>query len=167
MLGQLSILIKSTDVKDRLMVHILDSGNLTEQSLLLKYFVNQMATSLGKIGQHALKVKLHISTVKIFMNILDIVCTPDAPVIPTDSEYTLDKDDGYVIVNSIEYPSLTRTENLKLLSTFNNVDIAKNYMANLTYHCGSAREFFNEDGSRSSSQSMTCQWDKTWTHQLG
>ena len=41
--------------------------------------------------------------------------------------------------------------------------IAKNYMANLTYHCGSAREFFYEDESQSVTQSMTCQWDKTWT----
>ena len=95
--------------------------------------------------------------------ILDITCTPDAPVIPTDSEYTLDEDDGYVIVNSLEYPSLSRTTDLKLLSTFNNIDIAKNYMANLTYHCGSAREFFDEEGESSPTQSITCQWDKTWS----
>ena len=31
------------------------------------------------------------------------------------------------------------------------------------YHCGSAREFLQSDGSHSPSQSMTCQWDKTWT----
>ena len=36
-------------------------------------------------------------------------------------------------------------------------------MANLTYRCGSAREFFYADGSHSPSQSMTCQWDKTWS----
>ena len=36
-------------------------------------------------------------------------------------------------------------------------------MANLTYYCGDAREFFHSDGSQSVTQSMTCQWDKTWT----
>ena len=36
-------------------------------------------------------------------------------------------------------------------------------MANLTYGCGAAREFFYQDGTQSPTQSMTCQWDKTWT----
>ena len=70
----------------------------------------------------------------------------------------------------MEYPSLTKTADQKYLSTYNNTKIAKNYMANLTYHCGSAREFFYGGGEPSSpSQSMTCQWDKTWTptHELG
>ena len=142
-----------------------DSGNLTGQSPLLRFFVNQMVISPGKIGKLAWKVifsRLDLSC-KFSYIILDITCTPDAPVIPTDSEYTLDEDDGYVIVNSLQYPSLSRTTDLKLLSTFNNIDIAKNYMANLTYHCGSAREFFVEEGESSPTQSMTCQWDKTWS----
>ena len=36
-------------------------------------------------------------------------------------------------------------------------------MANLTYHCGTAREFKLPDGSFTPTESMTCQWDKTWT----
>ena len=44
-----------------------------------------------------------------------------------------------------------------------NTLIAKNYMANLTYDCGSAREFFYDDGTQAKTQSMTCQWDRTWT----
>ena len=81
-----------------------------------------------------------------------------------------DQDDGYVVVDSMEYPSLIKTADQKYLSSYNNTKIAKNYMANLTYHCGSAREFFYGGGEPSSpSQSMTCQWDKTWTptHELG
>ena len=33
----------------------------------------------------------------------------------------------------------------------------------LSYHCGSAREFFYPDGSQSASQEMSCQWDKSWS----
>ena len=36
-------------------------------------------------------------------------------------------------------------------------------MTNLTYNCGSAREFFYADDSHDKTQSMTCQWDRTWT----
>ena len=32
----------------------------------------------------------------------------------------------------------------------------------LSYHCGSAREFFYPDGSQSVSQSMRCHWDRQW-----
>ena len=37
------------------------------------------------------------------------------------------------------------------------------------YRCGSAREFFNPDGTQSQEQSMTCQWNRTWmpTNRLG
>ena len=96
----------------------------------------------------------------------DITCAPDPPVIPTNPEYTLSKDDGTVTVNSLQYPvypTENRVENMILNSTENNTLLAKNYMANLTYHCGSAREFFYEDGTQAVTQSMTCQWDKTWT----
>ena len=96
----------------------------------------------------------------------DITCSPDPPVIPTHTEYTLVSDDGTVTVNSLIYPTYPaeiRVTDAVFNSTENNTMIAKNYMANLTYHCGSAREFFYEDESQSETQSMTCQWDKTWT----
>ena len=94
---------------------------------------------------------------------LDIECSPLAPEIPTHTEYTLEKDDGYVIINSLVYPSLDRTTDLMKKSDYNNTLIPRNYMANLTYSCGAAREFFYKDGTQSPTQSMTCQWDKTWT----
>ena len=95
----------------------------------------------------------------------DITCSPDPPLIPTHSEYTLTTDDGSVTVNSIiypTYPSVNRFSEV-FISTKNNTELPKNYMANLTYHCGSAREFFYDNGTQAETQSMTCQWDKTWT----
>ena len=65
----------------------------------------------------------------------DIECSPLPPMIPTNPEYTLESDDGKVIINSLEYPTYPdeiRTSNLVKNSTFANVDIPKNYMANLT-----------------------------------
>ena len=56
-------------------------------------------------------------------------------MIPTNPEYTLESDDGKVIINSLEYPTYPdeiRTSNLVKNSTYANVDIPKNYMANLT-----------------------------------
>merc|ERR1719445_600072 len=46
--------------------------------------------------------------------------------------------------------------------------IPRNYMANLTYDCGSAREFVEGDGVTVKLINMTCQWNKEWTptHQL-
>ena len=60
-------------------------------------------------------------------------------------------------------PSENRTTNLVWTSEYSNSIIPKNYMANLTYHCGSGREFKISDSEHSPSQSITCQWDKTWT----
>ena len=94
-------------------------------------------------------------------------------MIPTHSEYTLAQWDGRVLINGLQYPIIpveNRTTNLEWTSDHNEGStIPKNYMANLTYSCGSAREFFYSDDSQSASQEMTCQWDKTWspTHQLG
>ena len=96
----------------------------------------------------------------------DVTCSPDPPIIPTHSEYSLVADDGTVIVNSLiypTYPSENRITDQVLNSTQNNTLIAKNYMTNLTYNCGSAREFFYADDSQDKTQSMTCQWDRTWT----
>ena len=63
----------------------------------------------------------------------DITCSPDPPVIPSHSEYTNRPEyDGTVTVDSLEYPSLVRTEALVLTSLTNNTLLAKNYMANLT-----------------------------------
>ena len=54
-------------------------------------------------------------------------------MIPSHSEYSGRPEyDGTVTVNSLEYPSLVRTDNLVLNSLTNNTLLAKNYMANLT-----------------------------------
>ena len=101
-----------------------------------------------------------------FIYILDITCNPDPPDIPTNPEYILASDDGTVTINSLVYPvypNEQRTTNLVLNSTNSYSEFPKNYMTNLTYSCGSAREFFYADGSHSPTQSMTCQWDRTWT----
>ena len=74
--------------------------------------------------------------------------------------------DGSVTINSLQYPvhpTENRLTDLKKISTFNTSEIPRNYMANLTYRCGSAREFFFEDDSQSETISMTCQWNKEWT----
>ncbi len=96
----------------------------------------------------------------------DVICEPDPPIIPTHTEFALVSDDGTVTINGLIYPTYpveNRISNDVWNSTKNNTLIAKNYMANLTYDCGSAREFFYEDGSQAKTQSMTCQWDRTWT----
>ena len=103
----------------------------------------------------------------------DIECSPLPPVIPTHEEYFISAadgniywNDGSVTINSLEYPTYpteTRISNLVKDSNFSNSLIPRNYMANLTYHCGTAREFKLPDGSFTPTESMTCQWDKTWT----
>ena len=98
----------------------------------------------------------------------DVICSPDPPEIPTHTEYTLIKDDGTVTINGLTYPTYPQEIKISNVwnSSMNNKFIAKNYMANLTYDCGSAREFFYDDDSQSKTQSMTCQWDRTWTPQV-
>ena len=96
----------------------------------------------------------------------DVICEPDPPLIPTHTEYALVSDDGTVTINAIIYPTYPVENGISndvWNSTKNNTLVAKNYMANLTYDCGSAREFFYEDGTQAKTQSMTCQWDRTWT----
>ena len=76
------------------------------------------------------------------------------------------KDDGTVTINSLLYPVIpveTRTTDLVKKSTYNNTLISRNYMTNLTYQCGSARMFLDRDKQHQPSQSMSCQWDKSWS----
>ena len=96
----------------------------------------------------------------------DITCSPLPPAIPTHSEYTDTKDDGRVTINSLLYPVIpveTRTSNLVRKSTYNNTDLPRNYMANLTYECGAARKFKDREGNHQPTQTMSCQWDKSWS----
>ena len=96
----------------------------------------------------------------------DITCSPLPPAIPTHWEYTDTKDDGTVTINSLTYPVIPnemRTTDLVKTSEYNNTLIARNYMANLTYHCGSARKFLLSTGGHADSQAMSCQWDRRWT----
>lgn len=88
----------------------------------------------------------------------DVVC-PEPPQIPNHPNYTLPSDYGHVVYQSMIYPQLTTNSN----STTNFTEIPRNYMANLTYYCGSAREFLNYDGSHEKSLSMSCQWNEQWT----
>ena len=109
---------------------------------------------------------LVVLLVKLIFPILDISCNPAPPLVPTHTEYTLSEDDGTVTINSLEYPVLPtdlRTTDLVVDSTYNHSLIPRNYMANLTYRCGSAREFLDVDGEHQESLNMTCQWDQTWT----
>ena len=94
----------------------------------------------------------------------DVICSPDPPIIPTHTEYTLVSDDGTVAMNGLIYPTYPIENRINEVwnSSRNNTLIAKNYMANLTYDCGSAREFFYDDGTQAKTQSLTCQWDRTW-----
>ena len=46
---------------------------------------------------------------------------------------------------------------------YNNTELPRNFMANLTYSCGTARRFLLGNGDHQELQSMTCQWDKTWS----
>ena len=98
----------------------------------------------------------------------DITCDEPAPHIPTDPEYTLPSYDGTVVVTSLAYPSLQRTQ-AKFYSNKSSSELARNYLANLTYSCGGARQFFQDGTSTGQEQSTTCLWDKSWspTHQLG
>ena len=91
----------------------------------------------------------------------DITC-PLPPEIPSHDDYSLPSDDGHVIYQSLIYPTLT-DNSATVNSTVKNIDIPRNYMTNLTYYCGAARQFLTPDGSHVESMSATCQWDTTWS----
>ena len=114
-------------------------------------------------GRHASKVKDNINLISNPLP-ADIECLDAPPEVPTHEEYTLPAYDGTVLINSLTYPDFTRTSDLKVNSSTKSGELPRNYMANLTYTCGWAREFV-EGGVE---QSMTCQWNKTWTptHEL-
>ena len=63
--------------------------------------------------------------------VTDITCDPEPPQIPTHTEYALASDDGTVVINSLEYPSLVRIQDQIVNSTMNNTLLPSNYMANL------------------------------------
>ena len=58
----------------------------------------------------------------------------DPPGIPHDAEYSqsMQKDDGRVAIEHYEYPDLGTPYTGLHLSTLNQSDIPRNYMANLT-----------------------------------
>ena len=53
------------------------------------------------------------------------------------------ENDGVVSAESLSYPDLTRTSITKD-SFYNSSLLPRNYMANLTYQCGAAREFLHQ-----------------------
>ena len=94
-----------------------------------------------------------------------MTCSPDPPDIPTHSEYSLPSDDGKVVIQTLEYPTHPTYNRMEyhLNSSWSSDLIPKNYMTNLSYWCGSAREFVSPDGSHSPSQELSCQWDRRWS----
>ena len=71
----------------------------------------------------------------------DILCDTLPPKIPSNIEYSIETvpgvrdlvaDDGAVIVTSMVYPALERTQDYRMNSTMEDTDIPRNYMANLT-----------------------------------
>ena len=61
----------------------------------------------------------------------DIECDPLPPQIPTHGDYILADDDGHVVYSSLVYPALNMVDGM-YNSSFNNTEIPRNYMANLT-----------------------------------
>ena len=55
-------------------------------------------------------------------------------MIPSHSEYTLAKDDGWVKINSMEYPALVVTRDKIVNSSLNNTLLPRNYNATLEYN---------------------------------
>ena len=90
-----------------------------------------------------------------------MTCEETPPEVPTHEEYTLADYDGTVRVTNLSYPSLQRTQ-LTTNSSLPATGLPRNYMANLTYTCGSARRFITDSGPEEE-QSMTCGWDKQWS----
>ena len=52
-------------------------------------------------------------------------------MIPSHSEYTLAEDDGWVKINSMEYPDLVVTRDKIVNSSLNNTLLPRNYNATL------------------------------------
>ena len=63
------------------------------------------------------------------------MCTEEPPAIPHDDEYneSMEKDDGRVSIEHYVYPGLTSPYTGLHISTLNQSEIPRNYMANLTY----------------------------------
>ena len=92
----------------------------------------------------------------------DVLCDSLPPEVPTHTEYTLPAYDGSVKVTSMtDWPSLIRSQNMYNSTTTNSTSLARNYMTNLTYTCGSARRFMTSEGPMEE-QAMTCTWDRVW-----
>ena len=78
----------------------------------------------------------------------DISCNPPPPAIPTHPEYeNLPADDGKVEIQSLVYPALARAD-MTWNSSQAAAAIPRNYAANLTYTCGTARKFTAPDGTQ-------------------
>ena len=94
----------------------------------------------------------------------DVECDKRPPEVPTSVEYTLPAYDGSVHVASMVYPVvpvMNRTESRYNSSTTTGKLLPRNYLTNLTYSCGSARNFITDSGAVEF-QNMSCQWDRSW-----
>ena len=92
----------------------------------------------------------------------DVLCNDLPPEVPTHEEYTLPSDDGSVHIEALDYPEMKRTDIVYNSNQTNSTLLPRNYMANLTYNCGSAREFIGETLVYAD-LTMTCQWNRSWT----
>ena len=75
-----------------------------------------------------------IIVISLVILILDILCTEEPPAIPHDDEYneSMEKDDGRVSIEHYVYPGLESPYAGLHISTLNQSEIPRNYMANLT-----------------------------------
>ena len=87
--------------------------------------------SKSKIEKLLENHKQTYSPTDVIVLLLDITCSPEPPVIPSHSEYTLAKDDGWVKINSMEYPALVVTRDKIVNSSLNNTLLPRNYNATL------------------------------------
>ena len=67
----------------------------------------------------------------IFLFYPDVTCSPGPPEIPSHSEYSRPEDDGWVRINSVEYPALVITKDKVVNSSLDNTLLPRNYNASL------------------------------------
>ena len=63
------------------------------------------------------------------------MCVATPPAIPTNVEYTLEDDDGFVVIDHYEYPQLSSPLNGLHHSTFAVAEIPQNYNTTLRLLC--------------------------------
>ena len=116
---------------------VIGTGSRTVLRQLITFPVLRLEQScLMESGQTVLRVCKSFSACNILsQSIADIICTEEPPTIPHDDEYnqSMEKDDGHLTVQHYIYPDLSSPYDGLHLSTLNQSEIPRNYMANLTF----------------------------------